>query len=363
MHWNRDQYLASWPKAVPYPYAIQRSREPVPNRSSIDWPQSQWAPLFLPPGSPSVQPYRYPENKPLQSIVPQLNMAPTVKYAQKGPAGDTVATPHIGAHGAHSFGTYADAFGEDYGGYIQVQMNPSEQGSSIRALEQAVVRLEAILKDMKKNKGQRKKTYENAFDVAVKRARAAVEEKRKARKKAVSEWDKAYDAKVKRIETQLKELKASAERQAKAFQVLYLEDTLNSKGRRYAETELRQLEIPQLQEIIEAVIARRAHIQNPGVDSSESEAKYLEDLKFWIPGIITAKQAYGSTDLFSDSYAGDCGCGGSSYAGDCGCSGARMNPDEEESFIAKNKWLLLGAVAVGGYIAYSQGMLDRFIRR
>lgn len=35
--------------------------QPVPNRSSINWPEAQFAPRFLPPGSPSYSPYRYPD--------------------------------------------------------------------------------------------------------------------------------------------------------------------------------------------------------------------------------------------------------------------------------------------------------------
>lgn len=94
MNWKKDEYLASWPKAVPYPYALARSGRPVPNRSSVDWPQAQWAPLYLPPGSPSVQPYRYPANVPLESIsiVKMMRMLPPTRDAQRGPAGDIVAT-------------------------------------------------------------------------------------------------------------------------------------------------------------------------------------------------------------------------------------------------------------------------------
>lgn len=94
MHWNKSEYLASWPKALPYPYALARSKGPVPNRSSVDWPQAQWAPLYLSPGSPSVQPYRYPADGRQQSIVPDLYMVPPTKCRDCGPAGDIVATPY-----------------------------------------------------------------------------------------------------------------------------------------------------------------------------------------------------------------------------------------------------------------------------
>ncbi len=94
MNWKKDEYLASWPKAVPYPYALARSKRRVPNRSSVDWPQAQWAPLYLPAGSPSVQPYRYPANVPLEfiSIVKMMRMLPPTRDAQQGPPGDIVAT-------------------------------------------------------------------------------------------------------------------------------------------------------------------------------------------------------------------------------------------------------------------------------
>lgn len=93
MNWNKSDYLAHWPLAIPYPYAIARNPGPVPNRSSVDWPQSQWAPLYLKAGSPSVQPYRYPKNGPLKSIVPDLYMARPSSFGTKRPAGDTAAVP------------------------------------------------------------------------------------------------------------------------------------------------------------------------------------------------------------------------------------------------------------------------------
>ena len=92
MNWKKDEYLASWPKAVPYPYALARSKRRVPNRSSVDWPQAQWAPLYLPAGSPSVQPYRYPADGPIVSIVQGMRMLPPARFAQQGPPGDIVAT-------------------------------------------------------------------------------------------------------------------------------------------------------------------------------------------------------------------------------------------------------------------------------
>ena len=59
--YDTSKYPAYYPKYLPYWYDITRSKTaPVPNRQSIDWPQSQWAPRYLSPGSPSFQPYAYP---------------------------------------------------------------------------------------------------------------------------------------------------------------------------------------------------------------------------------------------------------------------------------------------------------------
>ena len=53
-------YPLRWPQYLPYPKPLHRIRGRVPNRQSVDWPQAQYAPSFLPPGSASYQPYRYP---------------------------------------------------------------------------------------------------------------------------------------------------------------------------------------------------------------------------------------------------------------------------------------------------------------
>ena len=52
---------ASWyPQYLPYPQAIPAvSNYPVPNRTAIDWPQAQWAPRYLPPGSKSFQDFNW----------------------------------------------------------------------------------------------------------------------------------------------------------------------------------------------------------------------------------------------------------------------------------------------------------------
>ena len=65
MAYNKSDYMARWPQYLPYPYAIGRSQGPVPDASAVHWPQAQFAPPYLAPGSPSFQPYRY-NDKPLR---------------------------------------------------------------------------------------------------------------------------------------------------------------------------------------------------------------------------------------------------------------------------------------------------------
>jgi hypothetical protein len=94
-----SDYMASWPKAVPFPYSISRSTRPVPNSNAVNWPQSQFAPLYLSPGSPSFQPYSYfKEDVPLKSEEPEYLTANFFPYARSGvgPGGDTSALPNFG---------------------------------------------------------------------------------------------------------------------------------------------------------------------------------------------------------------------------------------------------------------------------
>ena len=49
------------PGYLPYPNPVTLGDLPVPNASSVDWPQAQFAPPFLPAGTPSFSPYRYPK--------------------------------------------------------------------------------------------------------------------------------------------------------------------------------------------------------------------------------------------------------------------------------------------------------------
>jgi 8-oxo-dGTP pyrophosphatase MutT (NUDIX family) len=95
--WNKSDYLARWPGYQPYPYALRRGWRPVPNQQSVDWPQAQFAPLYLPPGSPSFQPYSYNKNDvPLLRQEPAYNNINYGPYRQSGvgPGGDIARLPH-----------------------------------------------------------------------------------------------------------------------------------------------------------------------------------------------------------------------------------------------------------------------------
>jgi hypothetical protein len=100
-----------WPHYLPFPASIRRSRAPVPNRNAVTWPQSQWAPLYLPPGSPSFQPYSYTKNNvPLSKIKLKARPVPgqsmlgpqSINTYHGGPSGDTVALPAYGEINMHT---------------------------------------------------------------------------------------------------------------------------------------------------------------------------------------------------------------------------------------------------------------------
>lgn len=63
---------AVWPKYLPYPRPIQRSKRRVPNASAVSWPQAQFSPPYLPPGSPSFQSYSFiKQDRSLASMKPE----------------------------------------------------------------------------------------------------------------------------------------------------------------------------------------------------------------------------------------------------------------------------------------------------
>lgn len=96
---------ANWPKYLPYPQAIPASRLPVPNVQAVNWPQSQFAPLYLCEGSPSFQPYSYTSQdgplwaKQVRYFVERLSaLGPAALFQrqQQTPAGDIARTPNLG---------------------------------------------------------------------------------------------------------------------------------------------------------------------------------------------------------------------------------------------------------------------------
>ena len=50
-----------YPGYLPYPKPLSNAGYPVPNQQSVDWPQAQLAPAYLPAGYPSVEPFVYPD--------------------------------------------------------------------------------------------------------------------------------------------------------------------------------------------------------------------------------------------------------------------------------------------------------------
>lgn len=90
-----------WPKSLPFPIPLQRNRGPVPNRQSVDWPQAQFAPLYLPPGSPSFQAFRFPD-RPVTRVQPLYRLegdAFPYLHSMVGPDGDIAQVPTSYSYG------------------------------------------------------------------------------------------------------------------------------------------------------------------------------------------------------------------------------------------------------------------------
>ena len=110
---SENGYLARWPQYIPLPHEITRSTGAVPNAQSVDWPQAQFAPLYLRPGSSSVQPYRYPKDGPLTRVSPLRAFVPSILQPEfqvraagptsgTGRSGDMSATPGDAGYGGVS---------------------------------------------------------------------------------------------------------------------------------------------------------------------------------------------------------------------------------------------------------------------
>jgi 8-oxo-dGTP diphosphatase len=173
-HYNTSKYMAHWPLAIPYPYEITRSKRPVPNASSVNWPQSQFAPLYLPAGSPSFQPYvyrnkpeRYPAGADVFSIFPGPNRLsystkqmnePLRRWGMKRADGDNIALPGtwspLRRNGGHYGGTPADIWkaGEstDYSGDKQwgELLPPASKAAYLATISAAKVQLDKELKSV-----------------------------------------------------------------------------------------------------------------------------------------------------------------------------------------------------------------------
>lgn len=95
-----------WPSYLPLPYAIPRSRRPVPNAQSVNWPQSQFAPKYLPPGSPSFQPYVYPRGRDQVNLYGELGDLEEAKTTVSDwVRAHPIASIAIGLAGIYAFGT------------------------------------------------------------------------------------------------------------------------------------------------------------------------------------------------------------------------------------------------------------------
>lgn len=117
--WNESDYLAYWPKYLPFPYAIKRGARPVPNVNSVDWPQAQFAPPYLPPGSPSFQPYSYfKDDVPLASQQPHYTTVNYGPYRQSGVGrgGDLARLP-LGYGATMLFNPSSVSFTDEERGY------------------------------------------------------------------------------------------------------------------------------------------------------------------------------------------------------------------------------------------------------
>lgn len=138
---------AYYPKYQPFPHTIRRGMRPVPNQQSVDWPQAQFAPLYLPPGSPSFQPYSYKKNDvPLDSQTPAYmagNSGSPYRQSGVGPDGDIAQLP------------------AGYGDTMHAHANPSSNAAKVRL--QLLARQILKFSRKKKTRGNMK-VYQRLLD-------------------------------------------------------------------------------------------------------------------------------------------------------------------------------------------------------
>lgn len=89
-----DAWPAYYPKYLPFPSGpIGRSTRPVPNRTAVDMAQAQLAPLYLAPGSASVQSYTYKDGPYPPMYYTNRNLPPYNLRPGVGPGGDIAQLP------------------------------------------------------------------------------------------------------------------------------------------------------------------------------------------------------------------------------------------------------------------------------
>jgi hypothetical protein len=127
--WPKE--YAYWPKYLPFPLALKRSRGWVPNSTAVNWPQSQFAPLFLPPGSASFQPFIYPANGTAAAPLYRLESLNYEGHSMVGPGGDTSQLPPPFQYGDHM----------SYAGIGRATFNPSHSERAHFNPEEAVAQI------------------------------------------------------------------------------------------------------------------------------------------------------------------------------------------------------------------------------
>jgi hypothetical protein len=139
---------ASWPKYLPYPTSIPRSTRPVPNASSVNWPQSQFAPAYLPAGSPSFQPYSYlKQDVPLRRLEPAYSANNQTVLTRGGPyparADVSRSVAALPAYGDVMFNPSTSVSAFRRCSEAELRVLPVGSRRKVRSLERRIQRLQA----------------------------------------------------------------------------------------------------------------------------------------------------------------------------------------------------------------------------
>jgi hypothetical protein len=339
-----------WPQYLPFPTAIPRSRRPVPNRSSVDWPQAQFAPLYLPPGSPSFQPYSYlKQDVPLTSIQPHYTAqnrsyltAGGHWHSMVGPGGDLAQLP-------------------SYGGpmYERAVFNPAPllvgavalvaidagllAGLSFRA-KAKIRRLERRIKALqaKPVTPKRRRTIATLMERhETIREKLAARAKKKARKQA-------HKDRVKSARLVSKRRKQRAKFSTKAVRLRARARVAAAKSKTPKAARLRR----RAREVAKYGSKARSNRSHFVSDThSAAHAARLNGGNFAGLGLGYGDgMAYELAPLqAAPNSLREFGLGGygdlALENGDCGCGGARNNPDDEGKSIVP--WLVVGGIFAG----------------